>query len=246
MPRGKLPCALGAYGTQEARTRAHCACTCTCTCHMSTRPSAGCGGGSDVSEAASTWSARISRRELDLARRCGAPGGGPAAPSGVFQRMRGVADRCSCSGRALLATRKRDLEKEQRWPHISLGFASARDHCLAHRTGCERDGHCERSTAGGEEVLAQGTRRCMHGPPLRVACALRPPCCVSSPRRTTRMASSRSLSSRPTVRPHGQSATAPCPSSAAVPAQSAHGGSGWLGAPRGEAGPLGAQPPSRA
>ena len=116
---------------------------------------------------------------------------------------------------------------------------------LAHRTGCERDGHCERSTAGGEEVLAQGTRRCMHGPPLRVARAQRPPCCVSSPRRTTRMASSRSLSSRPTVRRHGQSATAPCPSSAVLPPLSAHGGSGWLGAPRGEAGPLGAQPPPR-
>ena len=73
---------------------------------MSTRPSAGCGGGSDVSEAASTWSARISRRELDLARRCGAPGGGPAAPGGVFQRMRGVADRRSLLGARALGDAK--------------------------------------------------------------------------------------------------------------------------------------------
>ena len=203
-----------------------------------------------MSEAASTWSARTSRRELDLARRCGAPGGGPAAPGGVFQRMRGVADRRSCSGARSWRQRERRGTEHPTLPG-SVGplFRSASQArattALAHRTGCERDGYRERSTAGGEEVLAQGTRRCMHGPPLRVARAQRPPCCVSSPRRTTRMASLRSRSSRPTVRRHGQSAAFPCPSSAAVPAQSAHGGSGWLGAPRGEAGPLGAQPPPR-
>ena len=36
VPRGKLPCALGAYGTQEARTRAHCACHAHAHAHVNT------------------------------------------------------------------------------------------------------------------------------------------------------------------------------------------------------------------
>ena len=53
------------------------------------------------------------------------------------------------------------------------------------------------------------------------------------------MASWPNRSSRQTVGPHGRSAAFPCPRSAPVPPQGAHGGSGWLGAPRGEDGPLG-------
>ena len=119
-----------------------------------------------MSEAASTWSARTSRRELDLARRCGAPGGGPAAPGGVFQRMRGVADRRSCSGaRSWRQRERRGTERPTLPGSVGPLFRSASQArattALAHRTGCERDGYRERSTAGGEEVLAQGTCLCM-------------------------------------------------------------------------------------